>query len=69
MFAKKTVSSIIAGFDKMCDDLDNVMIAQDARAKEITTEVIILEAEQTQCHDEASRAFNIRENILNMIGG
>lgn len=69
MFQKKTVATVIAGFNKVCDDLTEVSIRNFERADAIEGELSQLEVEQGQAISEASRATTIRDNILKMVEG
>jgi hypothetical protein len=67
-FQKKTVASVIAGFNKVCDDLDVVADAASERAGHITNELLSLETERDECWAEQDKADAVRQNILKMIG-
>ena len=68
-FQKKTVATVIAGFNKVCDDLAAVANAADGRTAEISSELAQLRAEQLSCDEEARKADSIRSNILKMLEG
>lgn len=69
MFQKKTVSTVLAGFNKVIDDLDAVATAAMTRADVIGGEVEMLQAEQLSCDEEVRKADSIRANILKMLEG
>ena len=69
LFQKKTVATVIAGFNTVCDDLDAVASAAVIRTDEIADELDQLQAEQSACDEEVRRADSIRANILKMLEG
>ena len=68
-FQKKTVSSIIAGFNQMMDDLDKVAAECDQRCDDLDIEITQKQAERTLANAEATKALAVRENIFRIVEG
>lgn len=68
-FQKKTVSSIVAGFNSMIDDLEAVATEMSGAAFVNEIEIDRLAAEVDEYRAEAADARAIRENILKIVQG
>ncbi len=68
LFQKKTVATVLAGFNKVIDDLEAVATVADNRQAAIKVEVAQLETEQEICRAECDRADAIRNNLMTLIG-
>lgn len=69
MFQNKTVSTVLAGFNKVIDDLKDVAERNEARSAVIDADISQLLVEQGTCLTEVRNADAVRLNIMKMLGG
>ena len=67
MFRKKTVASIVAQFNKMIRDLEEVEEREELRAVDIADKIDRLEAEAAVARKEMEAAARVRYKIEELI--
>ena len=65
--SKKTVASIVAGFQSMIDDLDSVHAENTDRVRENEVTIAALQADSEQALTEAGHALTVREKLAAII--
>lgn len=66
-FTPKTVSSVVASFQRTIDDLQAIVARENANVERINIELSQLEAEKNNSLQESSAAIAVSEKISKLI--
>lgn len=67
--ARKTVADVLAGFNRVIDDLNEVQAQNQARAQEAQEKIAKAQAELASAQGEIAGATVAINNITSLIGG
>ncbi len=68
MFAPKTLSAILSGFDKTVKNLENLISRNDAKVGDNLNTIETLQADNAKLEAETTQAENVKTNIQKLLG-